>query len=392
MGVIKLKKNKRVRIKREVKEFAIKFQENIKRQLTLLKSSGININEIFPEIFCKEGISFETIYSVDKEHVLIRMLSADEFEYNFNIVDGDVIDYFDESGTWKRQPVAFRIENCVEVNLKNIKIVGLKPFSLDGEIFITLDGMEFSLPNDKKMVLEYASIMSYKIFLEKLRDIERFVDNILFTYLNYFKTYNKKLNLNGDTEIKEYKDKLKMVGNEFSKLIHDEKTKELEIDKFIEKNPVILEKGLDIISSIHQVILSDILHEYGQDLKPDVIGFNKYTNGWSIIDYKRAKRSLVKNNGEVRCSFRSEVNDLEAQLRDYKEYFNDTIKRAEFFNKYGVDIEYPDTIGIIGFIEKSEVKQFNRLILDKPKWFNIKTYNYLEEKFCDFINDLVSLN
>lgn len=333
MGVRKLKKNRRVRIKREVKEFAIKFQENIKRQLTLLKSSGININEIFPEIFCKEGISFEAIYSVGKEHVLIRMLSSDEFEYNFNIVDGDVIDYFDESGIWQRQPVAFRIENCVEVNLKNIKIVGLKPFSLDGEIFITLDGMEFSLPNDKKIALEYASIMSYNIFLEKLINVERFVDNILFTYLNYFKTYNKKLNLNGDTEIKEYKDKLKMVGNEFSKLIHDAKTKELEIDKFIEKNPVILEKGLDIISSIHQVILSDILHEYGQDLKPDVIGFNKYTNGWSIIDYKRAKRSLVKNNGEVRCSFRSEVNDLEAQLRDYKEYFNDTTKRTEFFNK-----------------------------------------------------------
>ena len=392
MRGIKLKKNKRVRIKREVKEFSVKFQANIKRQLNLLKSSGVNTNEIFPEIFCKEGIAFETVYSVDKEHILIRMIQSNKFEYNFNVVEGDVIDYFDKSGTWKRQQEIFRISNCTEVNLKNINIVGAKPFSLDGEIFITLDGMEFTLKNDEKIILEYASIMSYKIFLEKLSNVERFVDNILFTYLNYFKTYNKKLNLNGDTDIREYKDRLKMIGNEFYKLIYDEKTKELEIDKFIEENPIILEKGLDIINPIHQVILSDILQEYGQDLKPDVIGFNKYTNGWSIIDYKRAKRSLVKNNREVRCSFRSEINDLEAQLRDYKEYFNESIKRKEFFNKYGVDIEYPDTIGIIGYIDKSEIKQFNRLILDKPKWFNIKTYNYLEEKFSDYIRDLISIN
>lgn len=34
-----------------------------------------------------------------------------------------------------------------------------------------------------------------------------------------------------------------MIGNEFYKLIHDEKTKELEIDKFIEENPAILKRG-----------------------------------------------------------------------------------------------------------------------------------------------------
>ncbi|SHI01112.1 protein of unknown function [Clostridium collagenovorans DSM 3089] len=392
MRNIKIKKNKRVKIKREVKEFVLKFQENVKRQLTLLKKMDVNINEVFPKIFCNKEMSFEAIYSIDKEHILIRMISSDKFEYKFNLVNGDVIDYFDESGTWSRGPVAFKIQDCFGVNLKNINIIGGKPFSLDGEIFITLDGMEFSLPNDKRITLEYASIMSYKIFLEKLRNIDIFVDNIIFTYFDYFKTYNEKLNLSEDTKIEEYKNQLKIVGDKFLKLIHDTNTKELEIDSFIEKNPIILEKGLDIITPIHQVVLTDIFEEYGQDLKPDVIGFNKYTNGWSIIDYKRAKRSLIKNNGKVRCAFKSEVNDLEAQLRDYREYFNDSTKRKEFYNKYKVDVEYPDTIGIIGLIDEIEEKQFNRLILDKPKWFNVRTYNYLEKKFKDYIQDSISLS
>lgn len=392
MGCMKLKKSKRVRIKREVKEFVIKFQENIKRQRTLLSNIGVNVNEIFPEIFCNNEIMFEAIYSIDKEHVLIRMISSNKFEYKFNVVNGDVIDYFDESGIWSRSPAAFMVQDCIGINLKNINIVGAKPFSLFGEIFITLDTMEFNLPNDKKVTLEYANIMSYKIFLEKLKNIDTFVDNILFTYIDYFKTYDEKLNLNKDTKIECYKNQLKTIEEKFSKLIHDTNTKELEIDNFIEKNPIILEKGLDIINPIHQVVLTDILKEYGQDLKPDVIGLNKYTNAWSIIDYKRAKRSLIKNNGKVRCTFRSEVNDLEAQLRDYREYFNDSIKRTEFYNKYKVDIEYPDTIGVIGFIDKNEEMQFNRLILDKPKWFNIRTYNYLEKKFKDYIQDLTSLS
>lgn len=392
MGTIKMKKNKRVRIKREVKEFVQKFQENVKRQLTLLKNIGVNINEVFPKIFCNEEMSFEAIYSIDKEHILIRMISSNKFEYKFNIINGDIIDYFDESGVWARSPVAFNIQDSVEVNFKNINIIGAKPFSLSGEIFITLDGMEFNLPNNKRLTLEYASIMSYKIFIEKLKSIDAFVDNILFTYFDYFKTYNEKLNLNKDTKIEQYKKQLKIVGDKFSKLIHDTNTKELELDSFIENNPIILEKGLDIIRPIHQVVLKDLLNEYGQDLKPDVIGFNKYTKRWSIIDYKRAKRSIIKNNGQVRCTFRSEVNDLEAQLRDYKEYFNDSIKRKEFYNKYEVDIEYPDAIGIIGFIDKNEEKQLNKLILDKPRWFNIRTYNYLDEKFRDYIEDLASLS
>ena len=43
-------------------------------------------------------------------------------------------------------------------------------------------------------------------------------------------------------------------------------------------------------------------------------------------------------------------------------------------------------------IDKNEEIQFNRLILDKPKWFNIRTYNYLEKKFKDYIQDLTSLS
>lgn len=368
-----------------------KFRDNIKRQLALLRKMNLNVEEIFPSIFYKREMKFEVVYSVDKEHILIRIISSDKFDYNFNIINGDVIDYFDKSGVWAKSQAVFKIQNS-NINIKKISIQGMKPFSIDGQVFITVDQMKFNLPNNKIVNLEYTNILSYKIFLEKLKNIQGFVDNILFTYLDYFKTYNKKLNLNENTKIDEYKNNLKIVENEFSRLINNNDTKELEIDKFIEKNPIILEKGLDIINPIHQVILRDILNEYGQDLKPDVIGLNKYTKNWNIIDYKRANKNLIKNNDKVRCSFKSEVNDLEAQLRDYKEYFDESLQREYFYNKYKVNIEYPETIGIIGFIAHGEECQFNRLISDKPRWFNVRTYKYLEEKFHNYIQDLMSLN
>lgn len=165
----------------------------------------------------------------------------------------------------------------------------------------------------------------------------------------------------------------------------NEQVKELEIDKFIEENAIILERGLNLVKPKSQVVLKDVLGKYGQDLKPDVIAFNEHHKLWTIVDYKRNKRSILKNTDTVRTSFKSEVNDLKAQLRDYKEYFEEEAHRDFVAKTYNLTLKYPTTLGLIGQINDSEIDDFNRQMKDEPRWFNVMPYNYLYENFKRYV-------
>lgn len=165
----------------------------------------------------------------------------------------------------------------------------------------------------------------------------------------------------------------------------NENVKELEIDKFIYDNPIILEVVFGLINRKSQVKLVDQTGRFEQDLKPDLIAYNLHTKMWTIVDYKRSNSNLLKKVGKVRESYKSDIPDLIAQLRDYVEFFNDSLNIKYYKDTYGDTIEYPTAIGIIGILPEDYTMGFNRLKRDFPNWVEVRPYNYIYDSFCRFI-------
>ena len=109
-------------------------------------------------------------------------------------------------------------------------------------------------------------------------------------------------------------------------------------------------------------------------------------NSKFAFDKKRAKNNLIKNIDKVRTGFKVDVNDLENQLFDYLEYFEEKEHREYIEKEYKCNIKYPEAIGIIGNISMEEQDAFNRLMQNKPRWFSVMPYNYLYDSFCNYVN------
>lgn len=381
-----MKKKYRIKIKREVKEFCLALIKEINSVTEIFQNFGINIKPALPNVFTQESIFFECIFSEEREHVLILFKSSGISDFIFTIVDDDVFNYFDKSGSWRKMPVGIRIENSTKINIESCRISGCKPFEIVGNnIELFFNNLSIDIPDQGPTTLEYGIVMSYKVFLERLKIVRDFTRDIIRAYFNFFKTFGVKYDP-CSIESKKYTENLQSIKSKMEKYFFDDTTGELEIDEFIENNPIILEQCLNLTSLLHQVELKDLLNKYGQDLKPDLIGFDQNKRQWTIVDYKRAKRTIIKNFGQVRTSFRAEVCDLQAQLRDYREYFQEQTQRIYVREKYGYDIEFPTTIGVIGRVEQMEVRDFNRLREDLAKWIEIIPYNYIYDRFCRFID------
>ena len=201
--------------------------------------------------------------------------------------------------------------------------------------------------------------------------------------------------LNSNRDLDKYKDEydrqkyleyLQKIKKECKIYFFNESTPELVIDKFLEENPVILERGLHLEKLNHQLTLKNILNKYEHDLKPDLIAFYTLNKKWVVVDYKKAKHKIIKNLHKVRTGFKSDVSNLRNQLKDYLEYFDEEDHRKYVKKTYKIDIKYPDAIGIIGHINSEEEEDFNRLIKDEPRWFRVMPYNYLYDSFCNYVD------
>ncbi|MFW6025793.1 MAG: hypothetical protein ACOCRX_05560 [Candidatus Woesearchaeota archaeon] len=372
------------KIEVQVKEFCQQFNDEKNKILNTLKRFNLNVSSALPEILLNNFIEYECVFSESKNHILIMMSKNDEFTFHFNALKGDVINYLDESDTWKEQKgSAFKINNSTNINIKGVSINGMKPFELSGDkISLFINDLFVHVPKKGEVHIDFAIIMSYPIFLEKAENVNQFSENLLSSYVESYNEFGNQFGLHQE------KNYCKNLLNKMKKYFFDEDIKEVKIDKFLQENPIILRRGLNIIEPMSQVILKDILDKYGQDLKPDLIGFNLNKQVWEIIDYKRAKKTILKNVKTVRSSFRAEVRNLEAQLRDYKEYFNEKDHREYFKKKYGYNIEYPRAVGIIGNVSKDEQKEFNRQIENLNNWLDIIPYNYLYNNFKRFVEIL----
>lgn len=362
-----------------VEKFIKEFIKEISEYQKLFNDLGLNIRDYVPEIFATPNLGVNTIYSKSKKQLLIVFNKREKFHFLYNEVSGQVMDFYDRHSLWPKNQTGFNIQDSY-VNIKNSRINGMRPFTLRGNDYeMSLEGLTFDAPGFGEIHFDYAFIFSHDNFNKISNDTRLFLTKIMSVIKEY-----KNQKTDSPVLYKKYLESLKM---KMEDIFFDESVPELEIDKFIEMNPVILELGLQLTRPISQVKLKNILDKYPHDLRPDLIAFDNRVRNWTIVDYKKAKKSLVKNVGSVRTGFRAEVYSLKDQLRDYVRYFEENDHREEFKKDYKIEIKKPRAIGIIGNVNANEQEEFEDLIMEEfNQKYNIIPYNYLYNNFCESVD------
>lgn len=376
-----MKKKERVKLQRDIKKFANEFLTTVQNNIKLLNEFDKQESNLFPSIFFYDEVGIECYYSTDRKHIFI-IFKKNEKGFSLEFVKGNITDILDKSNAWiNSKGAAFRIESS-GINLRNCQVKGMKPFEIIGDnIEIQFDDFNVGLPYNQELNLDYGIILSQKKFNIIIEDLLKYSTDVTLSYKNIINIENTNdVVVKGNKIIDIFK-----VKKDMEHYFFNENVKELEIDKFIYDNPIILEVVFGLIDRKSQVKLVDQIGRFEQDLKPDLIAYNLHTKMWTIVDYKRSNSNLLKKVGKVRESYKSDIPDLIAQLRDYVEFFNDSLNIKYYKDTYGDTIEYPTAIGIIGILPEDYTMGFNRLKRDFPNWVEVRPYNYIYDSFCRFI-------
>lgn len=336
-----------------VNHFCNELIREVRELRDALKEIGVEIDKMLEEPFSYDTpIRVFSYYSIDRDQYFIVFNKHFEDDFKFISIFGNPIPVhvFD-----------FRGDN---VDSRFIKL--------------TLASQKQNFP------IDYSFVFSQSNFSKWIKDIKGLAIEIIKRSIASFE-YQKN---NDRIQYVSYLDSIK---EKLGELFFDESVAELTIDKFIEENPVIIEQGLSLSQLKHQVILKNVMGKYEHDLKPDVIAFDLREKCWVVVDYKKAKSTIIKNLQKVRTGFKSEVNNLESQLFDYVEYFDEEEHRCYVLKQYNISVDHPKGIGIIGNVNVNEEIAFNRLMKNKPRWFSVIPYNYLYDNFCRYVEMVRSL-
>lgn len=384
-----MKKRQRVKIKRDLAEFSQEYVITINKILDSFEQIQEEIRKSVPSIFNSNKLNIETFYSENRNHVMILFQEAPtNNKTTFRLINDNIFDVLDSTGIWKSSGgSAFRFENSSGI-IDSCNVQGTKPFEIFGDSKIILSNFKYNLPNGLQKEIPFGFIFSLNHFTKIKSDLIQFTENQIYSYWDYYRTSNKKLDTGSRQE--EYKIHINNILTKMEKIFYDDEVDEKTIDDFITNNPIILERCLDINpdSLLPQVkLINEIKENFEQNMIPDLMCKNIH-NEWIILDYKRAKR-IVKKEGTARQDVTSEVHDLKTQLKTYREFFNDTLHRESFFEKTGYRIcSKPQAIGLIGIIKNEEQKIFKDSIEDYPNWLQIETYDRIYTKFKYFYNNL----
>ncbi len=155
---------------------------------------------------------------------------------------------------------------------------------------------------------------------------------------------------------------------------------EIEIEKFIDSNKWILEKGIGCQKYFSQIsIPKDLLYDADGGIKPDKYMMNN--DGYcDILDLKKpsAKLIVIKNN---RSHQSSSLTEAEAQIDKYIDFSREP-KVRDYLLTLNIKITKPDGIVLIGRTPKEYLKEW----IDIKKRLQIKVYTY-----DDLVNNLDNL-
>ncbi|MFL0498430.1 hypothetical protein [Priestia megaterium] len=365
-------------IEERLEEFVVKFIDGFTETKTHLDKTNIKLSNSLPEVLTSKNLFVHATYSDSKQHILIRFNKGNKFYFKAQKVEGDVSNIFDPHRDWGNGPCGIKLSNS-NATLNNSSFRGGRPFVVEGDdVELFLNNVSIETPGYGELIIDYGFVISYSKFDELAKNPYSFVNELTGVYLQFN---------NQQSDKNEYLNNLNRIKTEMENLFFDETIGELKIDSFIEENPIILEAclRLDVEILFFQEKLENIHEINPKNFRPDLIAYSHDDFIWKIIDYKRAKRSIINKAGKERTHFKAEIASLEGQLDDYVRYFSDYKQRTHFYEKHKVLIENPVAVGIIGNVSTEEVPDFNKLKSRLPNWLEIIPYNYLYNRFCRFI-------
>lgn len=156
---------------------------------------------------------------------------------------------------------------------------------------------------------------------------------------------------------------------EFEALINNPRAGELDIQRFLERNPEIL-KSLGYAECQSHVILQ----EPGRpDLIPDFLLHRPGNNGFDILDLKLPTATIARNNPYPRIS--QNITKALGQLRAYKNYFLNPLNKDRFIKQYGIEYFEPKLIVAIGRQSNYPAASFRDEIQNQAPGIRILTYD-----------------
>lgn len=354
-------------VKSKLEPFCVKFDKYRLETISEAKEYGVRL-QLYASLSGAAN-HFVCLVSKGTGDIFIEIKKASKFTIEYHEVSGPVLSFYNQNYNYTMPRMLICGAKFISVGSVNIE----KSFHIYDSYADFPRGNYISINNltfyDRKHGT--SKLVEFGLFDA---DIENFAD------IDKEKVRNILLSIH--REFQEAKPSLEKLTPIFKKLVEDETTTEKQIDDFLSKNPLILEVVLNLERLLSQTLLKDVNKEYGQDLKPDIIGYDMLDKQWKIIDYKRANRQIIKSKTTVRVAFTAEITSLKSQLSTYRSYFDDFNCREDFDSNYGFKIKAPSCIGIIGRVDKKDRDEFNKLKLDLPSWLKIMAYNdiidYLE--------------
>jgi len=164
---------------------------------------------------------------------------------------------------------------------------------------------------------------------------------------------------------------------QFEELLNDENAPERKYQAFFERNPHFL-KGLDY----SQVIPHPVLERTEREgvLIPDFFLQPLESRFADILDLKIPTAKLITGT-KNRHRFSAAVHEAIAQVREYRDYFEDPYKRQLVAQKYGLTAYRPTVSVVIGRSPVEITEEKLRQIIDTtPRELRIITYDQLLAK------------
>ncbi len=172
-----------------------------------------------------------------------------------------------------------------------------------------------------------------------------------------------------------YDIKLHKKINEFIELVGDLSKEEIQITKFIEENPEILQLGFGITDLNPQILLEWQYPSEKPNLQPDFmpVGFDGYAN---ILDFKLPNLKSKPIVGSITRSHPSfEIDNALAQIDEYEEWCSQEINQQWLLKTKNIKVKYPKKYLVIG--HSKDFSADDRQKLRKRREAIIMTYDEL---------------
>jgi len=373
-----MKKKERARLKKASLRFVSLFSSRIRQQLDVYEKLQSEIKFSAPKVLLDDSMRARVFLSKKHGHVLIcfegkRKTNYTEFEVLKNNAFGGPLGIDDYSVG------SAILATGSSGGIEGVSFEGFYPVEAVGSnVNLQLKELAYTV-DSRRYEIEFAFIFTSDVLLSV--EPESFADSIIYEWWDYYRASQEEKDV---TE-----DRLDAILRELKGLIGNPDTLESQIDDFFFTNQIILETCLNMIPgslSSQPMLKNWIKTNFEQDMIPDAI-FQNIHQDWVILDYKRSKRVLKKED-TARADVISEVHELKTQLKNYREYFDEKQHRESFRNEFGFYVEKkPSCYGIIGLVPPESRSLFKQSIEDEPGWITIESYDAICRSFENYVSN-----